>query len=68
VFTMPWDTAAQEFLCQVTLGQNLVKGWQDSLKGILCWQISSFKPVHSTQVIHGFWPLLFYITDYLIAT
>jgi len=35
-FTMPWDTVDPEFLFRAILGQNLVKGWQDSLKELLC--------------------------------
>ena len=66
--TMPWDSVDQEFLFPATLGQNLAKGWQDCLKEILYCLSLRFKHDHSTRGIHGFWLLLFYITDYMIVS
>jgi len=65
---MPWDTVDQEFVFPATLVQNLVKGLRDCLKEIQYLLISRFKLVHSTKGIHGFWLLLFYIFNFVIAS
>ena len=68
VFIMPWDTAAQEFLCPVTLVRNWVKDCPDWIREILFWRSFNFKLVLSIRGIPGFSHLQFYITDYLIVT